>query len=72
MKRQAGDNHWTRRAPELRQPWAKLEASQIDDLCSLFLGGASQSWLARRYKIGRTTVWRYLRSRGLLPAQANT
>lgn len=67
----SGDRHWTRARPELRRPWAKLQPRQIEQLCALYKMGSSQSHLARRYKIGRTTVWRYLKARNLLPNQAN-
>jgi DNA invertase Pin-like site-specific DNA recombinase len=62
----SGDQHWTRAHPEYRQPWAKLRHRQIEQLCTRFQAGESQSALARAYKIGRTTVWRYLKARGLI------
>lgn len=65
----SGDRHWTRLHPEYRQPWAKLHPEQIDDLCRRFQDGESQSALARQFRVGRTTVWRYLRARGLIGKQ---
>ena len=54
----SGDNHWTRRRPELRQPWAKLAHDELDDLLRRFQAGEPQTALARHFRIGRTTVGR--------------
>lgn len=64
--RPKGDDHWTRRRPDLRRPWAKLSPDQLDDLVARFRAGESQSALARSFRIGRTTVWRYLKQRELV------
>lgn len=62
----SGDDHWTRRAPDMRQSWAKLRPDQIAELCMLYKGGSSPDWLARRFGVGRVTVWRYARAHGLV------
>jgi DNA invertase Pin-like site-specific DNA recombinase len=67
----AGDRHWTRQHGVVRQPWAKLSDAQIDELCAYYTQGAFQTWLARKYHIGRTTVWRYLKARNLIGIQGN-
>lgn len=66
IARPSGDQHWTRAHPEYRRPWAKLHPEQLDALIARFQQGESQSELARVYRVGRTTVWRYLKARGLI------
>lgn len=62
----SGDRHWTRREPErvLRgpaAPGAKLSAATIERMIQESKGGASQTWLARKYNVARITVWRHVR-----------
>jgi DNA invertase Pin-like site-specific DNA recombinase len=64
--RPSGDAHWTRARPELLPSWKKLKPDQRAELTRRFLAGESESALARDYRIGRTTVWRYLRAQGLV------
>jgi DNA invertase Pin-like site-specific DNA recombinase len=64
IQRPAGDQHWTRVHPEYRRPWAKLHPEQLAELMRRAKAGESQASLAREFRIGRTTVWRYLKSRG--------
>lgn len=61
-----GNAHWTRARPELLPSWKKLKPAQRAELTRRFLAGESESALARAYRIGRTTVWRYLRMEGLV------
>lgn len=64
----SGDNHWTRRRPELLKrgtasPFAKLNARDIENLCAWHkTGNYSQNWLARHFRVTRTTVWRHLKA----------
>ncbi len=65
----AGDRHWTRRTPERIKRGtdshaAKLSAAAIDRMRQEFEGGASQTWLARKYGVSRYTIWRHLRKSG--------
>jgi len=62
----SGDSHWTRQPGVERAPWGKLEEEKIAVLCARYQAGETQSDLARTYRIGRTTVWRYLRRAGLI------
>lgn len=66
MTRPSGDRHWTRARPELLPSWKKLKSEQRAELTRRFLSGENESALARDYRIGRTTVWRYLRAQGLI------
>lgn len=57
--RPSGDNHWTRARPELRTPWTKLGKRRMAEFYRRLDAGESQSSLARAFRIGRTTAWRY-------------
>ena len=62
----SGSNHWTRQPGVERAPWAKLDPKQITALCADYAAGISPTVLARDYRIGRATVYRYLRTAGLI------
>jgi hypothetical protein len=63
MKRPSGDQHWTRRRPDLLPDWKKLDPDEIAALCREFAQNRPcKTWLARKYGISRTTVWRYIRA----------
>lgn len=62
----SGDQHWTRQPGVIRQPWAKLLPEQIELLCARYEAGETQTALAQDFRVGRTTVWRYLRREGLI------
>jgi hypothetical protein len=67
----SGDRHWTRRMPDkvlrgTKAPGARLSREQIEEIGFRFKNGAGQSWLARKYGVGRTTIWRHLKALGLL------
>jgi len=65
--RQRGDLHWTRRRPDLLPSWKKLKPETIDALCQEFIRNRPpKTWLAKKYGVSRTSVWRYLRTRGVL------
>lgn len=62
----SGDNHWTRRKPDLLPSWVKIGDDRLELLYQEYLRNRpNRAWLARKYGIGRTTVWRYLKKRGL-------
>lgn len=52
------------RGPEAQG--AKLSREQIEEIGFRFEQGASQAWLARKYRVGRTTIWRHLKALGLV------
>ncbi len=62
----SGDQHWTRARPELLPKWKKLKPDKRAELTRRFLAGEHPEILAQTYRIGRTTVWRYLRAQGLV------
>lgn len=64
--RPSGNFHWTRLHPEYRTPWTKLEPARVDELCTFYRMGSSPDWLAQRFGVGRTTVWRYAKAHGLV------
>lgn len=72
MNRQSGDQHWTRRRPELVRRGtegngAKLSAQDIEQLCALYAANRPrQTWLADRFGVSRFTVWRHLKAAGLV------
>jgi len=65
-KRPSGDAHWTRARPELLPSWTKLKPAKRAELIARFKAGERADDLAREYRIGRTTAWRYLRKAGLI------
>lgn len=66
----AGNAHWTRQPGVQRAPWGKLKPEKRAELTRRYLAGESQGALASEYRIGRTTVWRYLRKQGLVKIKA--
>lgn len=66
MARPSGNDHWTRQPGVKRRRWKKFRPADRTELIDRFLAGESQSALARDLRIGRTTVWRYLREQGLV------
>ena len=62
----SGDQHWTRARPELLPSWKKLKPEKRAELTQRVLAGENKNDLALEYRIGRTTIWRYLREEGLV------
>lgn len=68
--RPSGDAHWTKRTPDhirsgTAAPGAKLDMTDIAEICTAFDGGASQTWLAKKYGVSRLTIWRHLKARNI-------
>jgi hypothetical protein len=72
MNRQSGDQHWTRRRPDLVRRGAegngaKLSAQDIEQLCAIYAKDRpKQGHLGRRFGVSRATVWRHLKAAGLV------
>lgn len=71
MNRQSGDQHWTRRRPDLvrrgtQGNGAKLGDADVEAICHYYRRGAQQTWLARKFGVSRVTVWRHLKAAGVL------
>ena len=62
----SGDLHWTRQPGVVREPWGKLPPAKRAELIERVKAGERADDLAREYRIGRTTAWRYLRREGLV------
>lgn len=74
MNRQSGDMHWTRQHPErvargTGHPSSRTTEEKRAEICRYYaLHRPRQTWLARKFGIGRTTLWRYLKEAGLVNA----
>jgi transcriptional regulator of acetoin/glycerol metabolism len=72
IKHPSGDLHWTRQRPDLIKRGAdshaaKLSSADVEALCEHFKAyRPTQSWLARKFGVTRVTVWRHLKTAGLV------
>jgi len=58
----SGDRHWTRQPGVVRAHWGKLDPDRQIALYQEFLHNRPcKTWLARKYGVSRTTVWRYIK-----------